>query len=79
MSASAFATLSLGGEPPDEEDQKSPLLDLVEKFPDLFDAEVLRRVEPADHAFFAQVSHGFRAAVLVSSSRARGRDWGCGS
>jgi len=49
-----------------EEDPAAPLLDLVEKFPDLFDTEVLRRVDPADRAFFAQVSHGCRAAVVAS-------------
>jgi hypothetical protein len=66
MEASAFAALSLGGEPLNEQDQWSPLLDLLEKLPDLFDAEVLRRVDPADRAFFAQVSHGCRAMVLAS-------------
>jgi hypothetical protein len=28
--------------------------------------DVLRRLDPADRAFFAQVSHGYRAAVLAS-------------
>jgi hypothetical protein len=71
MSASAFAALSLGGEPlspmaTTQEDQASPLLDLLGKLPDLFDEEVLRRLDPADRAFFAQVSHGCRAAVVAS-------------
>ena len=51
---------------PSCEVQASTLLDLVEKFPDLFDSEVLRRVDPADRAFFAQVSHGCRVVVLAS-------------
>ena len=42
-----------------EEDQAVLLLDLVEKSPDLLAKEVLERVDPADRAFFAQVSHGF--------------------
>jgi len=67
MAASAFAALSLGGEPLDGEDPASPpLLDLVEKFPDLLDTEVLWRVDPADRAFFAQVSHGCREVVMAS-------------
>ena len=49
-----------------EEGQASPLLDLLEKLPDLFDAEVLRRLDPADRAFFAQVSHGCREAMIAS-------------
>ena len=51
------------------DDQAAPLLDLVdliEKFPDLFDREVLERVDPTDRAFFAQVSHGCQAVVLAS-------------
>ena len=49
---SAFAALSLGGEPllspmaTTEEDQASPLLDLLEKLPDLIDSELLRRLDP---------------------------------
>jgi len=71
LAASALAALSLGGEPlspmaTTEEDQASPLLDLLEKFPDFFSKEVLERVDPADRAFFAQVSHGCRAAVVGS-------------
>ena len=50
-----------------EEDlQASLLLDLLQKLPDRFDKEVLERLDPADRAFFAQVSHGCRAAVLAS-------------
>ena len=71
MTASAFAALSLGVEPTSPmattgEDQASPLLDLVERFPDLFAKEVLRRVDPADRAFIGQVNSGCRAAVVAS-------------
>ena len=48
-----------------EEDKASPLLDLVEKCADLLAKEMLERVDPAYRAFFAQVSHGCRAAVLA--------------
>jgi hypothetical protein len=48
------------------DDQGAPLLDLLGKLPDLFDAEVLRRLDPADRAFFAQVSRGCRAVMMDS-------------
>jgi len=48
------------------EDQAAPLLDLLERFPDLFATEVLRRVDLADRAFLGQVSSGCRAAVKAS-------------
>jgi len=61
-----------------EDLQASPLLDLLEKLPDLVDAEVLRRLDPADRAFFAQVSHGCRAAVLASELPCAGTRVGLG-
>jgi hypothetical protein len=71
MAASTLAALSLGGEPlspmaTTEEAHATPLLNLLEKLPDLFDAEVLRRLDPADRTFFAQVSHVCMEVVAAS-------------
>jgi hypothetical protein len=44
----------------------SPLLDLVERFPDLFEREVLRRVDPVDRTFLAQAGGVCLAAVAAS-------------
>jgi hypothetical protein len=51
---------------------------MVEKFPDFFEKEVLERVESADRAFFAQVSHGCRAVVLASGLPCAGTRMGLG-
>ena len=42
------------------------LLDLIKRDPDLFEKEVLERLDPADRAFVGQASHGCRAAVVAS-------------
>ena len=55
-----------------DEDQASPLLDLLGMLPDLFEKEVLKRLDPADRGFFAQVSHGCRAAVVASDLQCAG-------
>jgi len=44
----------------------SPLLDLVERFPDLFEREVLRRLRRIDRTFLAQAGSACRAAVAAS-------------
>jgi hypothetical protein len=44
----------------------SPLHDLLEDLPDLFTAEVLARLDPADLAMLAQVGHPWLAAVVAS-------------
>jgi hypothetical protein len=61
--------------------QAVPLLDLLEEFPDLFEKEVLERLDPANRAFLGQVDAACRAAVVwwPPTSHARRRGWGCGS
>jgi hypothetical protein len=43
----------------------SPLLDLVERFPDLFALKVLAHLNPIDRTFLAQAERGCRAAVVA--------------
>ena len=43
-----------------------PLLDLLQKFPDLFVKEVLERLDPTDRTMIAQVGRPWLAAVLAS-------------
>jgi len=47
-------------------DPEPPLLDLVERHPDLFGAEVLNRLDPADLTVLAQVGRPWLAAVVAS-------------
>jgi len=44
----------------------SPLLDLVERFPDLFAQKVLAHVDPIDRTFLAQAGSACRVAVAAS-------------
>ena len=45
----------------------SPLLDLLERFPDLFQKEVLGRLDPAARATVSRVSCAFNDAVFPAS------------
>ena len=70
-----FAALTLSdgvheGDDADEEDTP-PLLDLLQKFPDLFVKEVLERLDPTDRTMLAQVGRPWLAAVLASVGRCR--------
>ena len=44
----------------------SPLLDLLERFPDLFAQRVLQHLDPIDRTFLAQTGGACRAAVAAS-------------
>jgi len=44
----------------------SPLLDLLERFPDLFAQRVLQHLDPIDRTFLAQAGGACRAAVVAS-------------
>ena len=44
----------------------SPLLDLLERFPDLFAQKVLQHVDPIDRTFLAQAGGSCRAAMAAS-------------
>ena len=50
----------------------SPLLDLVERFPDLFALKVLAHLNPIDRTFLAQAGSACRAAVAASGLRRAG-------
>jgi hypothetical protein len=51
----------------DNDDTTSPpLLDLLERFPDLFAQKVLQHLDPIDRTFLAQVGSACRAAVVAS-------------
>ena len=43
-----------------------PLLDLIKRHPDLFEKEVLERLDPTDRSFLGQVDSSCRAAVVAS-------------
>ena len=43
-----------------------PLLDLLERFPDLFAQKVLRHLDPIDRTFLAQAGSACRAVVVAS-------------
>ena len=43
-----------------------PMLDLIHRHPDLFQKEVLERLDPADRALLGQVDSSCRAAVVAS-------------
>ena len=61
-----------GGGDHDEEDDNddngtlSPLVDLAERFPNLFAQKVLQHMYPIDRTFLAQAASTFRAAVSAS-------------
>jgi len=44
----------------------SPLVDLLQRFPDLFEQKVLRHLDPIDRTFLAQAGSACRAAVAAS-------------
>ena len=46
-----------------------PILGFVSEYPALFEEIVLARLDPIDRTVLAQVSHGFRVAVLNSDLR----------
>jgi hypothetical protein len=50
----------------DDDNTFPPLLDLVERFPDLFEREVLRRLRPIDRTFLAQAGRACWAVVAAS-------------
>jgi hypothetical protein len=50
----------------DDDDDACPLLDLIKRHPDLFEKEVLQRLDRADRAFLGQVNSRCRAAVVAS-------------
>ena len=53
----------------------SPLVDLLQRFPDLFEQKVLRHLDPIDRTFLAQAGSAYRAAVVASDQpRAGTRD-----
>jgi len=58
--------LLLRDERPPPRDDAPPLLDLLERFPDLFKREVLERLDPTDRTMLAQVGRPWLAAVLTS-------------
>jgi len=47
-------------------ERRCPLLDLCQALPDLFDKEVLERLDPTDRTMLAQVGRPRLAAVLAS-------------
>jgi hypothetical protein len=49
-----------GGDGSDDDDDTEPLLDLIKRHPDLFEKEVLERLDPADRAFLRQVDSACR-------------------
>jgi hypothetical protein len=61
----------------DDNDTFSPLLDLVQRFPDLFAQKVLAHLPPIDRNFVAQAGGACRAAVAASICRARERGRRC--
>jgi hypothetical protein len=50
----------------EDNDVFSPLLDLLERFPDLFAQQVLQHLAPIDRTFLAQTGGVCRAAVVAS-------------
>jgi hypothetical protein len=50
----------------DDDNTLSPLLDLLERFPDRFAQKVLQHVDPIDRTFLAQAGGSCRAAVAAS-------------
>ena len=76
LSAAHAAPLSPPPEPPaveghgvgadDDDSIFSPLLDLLERFPDLFALKLLVHLDPIDRTFLAQAGSACRAAVVAS-------------
>ena len=61
-------SLSAGGDDDGHDhDDVSPLLDLLQKFPDLFQKYVLERLDPFDRATLARAGSAFRDAVYPRS------------
>jgi hypothetical protein len=50
----------------ERKERRCPLLDLCQALPDLFNKEVLERLEPTDRTMLAQVGRPWLAAVLAS-------------
>jgi hypothetical protein len=50
----------------DANDTCSPLVDLAERFPDLFAQKVMQHLDPIDRTFLAQAGSAYRAAVSAS-------------
>jgi len=50
----------------EDDDDGNTLLDLVERFPDLFAQKVLQHLDPIDRTFLAQAAGACRAAVAAS-------------
>jgi hypothetical protein len=67
LSASALPTGERPSSSGNPSDSVSPLLDLVERLPDLFQKEVLGRLDPATHASVSRVNCAFNDAVFPSS------------
>ena len=61
----AALTLS-DGDGDDDDDGTCPLLDMLQRFPDLFKKEVLERLDPTDRTMLEQVGRPWLAAVLAS-------------
>ena len=59
----------------DDSNTFSPLVDLLEWFPDLFALKVLQHMDPIDCTFLAQAGGACRAAV-AASDLPRGRLYG---
>jgi len=56
----------LAAEGHNDGDTVSPLVDLLERFPELFAQKVLRHLDPIDRTFLEQVGGACRAAVAAS-------------
>jgi hypothetical protein len=56
-----------GGGADHDDDTGSLLLDLLERFPDLFALKVLVHLDPIDRTFLAQTGSACRAAVVASA------------
>jgi hypothetical protein len=71
------APLPLGGADDDDDDSDNstffPLIDLLERFPDLFAQKVLAHLDPIDRTFLAQAGSACRAAVAASGLPRAGR------
>jgi hypothetical protein len=63
----SLAALSLADGSEDDDDLYSSLLDLLERHPELFVAQVLERVDPTARASLARVGSAFRDAVFPRS------------
>ena len=57
--------MGLGGDGRVDDDD-CPVLDLIKRHPELFEKEVLERLDPTDRAFLGQVDAACRAAVVAS-------------